>query len=86
VAILPINTYKKHENELVSDVKARVAFKLLSGDPESRPILYFHGAAGTLGSGWRLPSYRALYATAPDKIHTVAIDYRGFGSSKGTPP
>jgi abhydrolase domain-containing protein 12 len=50
-----------------------------------RSVLSFHGAAGTLGSGWRPPNYRALSAGAPGKIHTIAIDYRGFGLSVGAP-
>lgn len=90
--ILPLNLHQRFESQLaaepeghVSDIKTRLAFKLLRDDPESFLVLYFHGAAGTLGSGWRPQSYRALYASAPDKIHVVAIDYRGFGSSTGAP-
>jgi len=90
--ILPLGLYQQHEEELVKqpegiagDVTDRTSFKLLRDDPEALLVLYLHGAAGTLGSGWRPPSYRAMSAGAPDKIHTVAIDYRGFGSSTGSP-
>ena len=90
--ILPLQTYLKHEDTLtkepaglVPDITQRSSFKLLRDDPNSLLVLYFHGAAGTLGSGYRPPSYMALYAGAPDRIHTVAIDYRGFGSSTGQP-
>ncbi|KAK4139968.1 Alpha/Beta hydrolase protein [Dichotomopilus funicola] len=90
--ILPLGLYHQHEDTLIqepdgitSDIKQRSAFKLLRDDPTALLVLYFHGAAGTLGSGWRPASYRAMYAGAPDKIHTVAIDYRGFGSSTGAP-
>ncbi|KAK4149489.1 hypothetical protein C8A00DRAFT_46910 [Chaetomidium leptoderma] len=90
--ILPLGLYHQHEEELVKDTEGiaiditeRVGFKLLRDDPKSLLVLFLHGAAGTLGSGWRPPSYRAMYAGAPDKIHTVAIDYRGFGSSTGAP-
>jgi abhydrolase domain-containing protein 12 len=47
-------------------------------------VLYFHGAAGTLGSGWRPQSYRALSA-ASTNVHVLVIDYRGFGTSTGWP-
>ena len=90
--ILPLELYRKHETALsaepaglVQNVVDRLSFKLLRDDPESLLVLYFHGAAGTLGSGWRPPSYRAMYANAPDRIHTIAIDYRGFGNSTGAP-
>lgn len=90
--ILPPSLYRRHEKELlaepsglVPDVSARLGFKLLRDDPESLLVIYLHGAAGTLGSGHRPPSYRAISAGAPDRIHIVAIDYRGFGTSTGTP-
>lgn len=90
--ILPLELYRQHEHELVKepqqitpDITQGVPFKLLRDDPNSLLVVYLHGAGGTLGSGWRPPSYRAMYAGAPDKIHTVAIDYRGFGSSSGSP-
>ncbi|KAF7556256.1 hypothetical protein G7Z17_g1531 [Cylindrodendrum hubeiense] len=88
--ILPIGLYQKHEQQLlaepsgiVPDIAQSLGFQLLRDDPDALLVLYFHGAAGTLGSGWRPPSYRAMHAASPDKIHTVAIDYRGFGSSTG---
>lgn len=90
--ILPLGLYQEHEQALVEetsgpvhDVSERLSLQLLRDDPESLLVLYFHGAAGTLGSGWRPPSYRAMYAGSPRNIHTVAIDYRGFGSSTGSP-
>ena len=90
--ILPLEVYRRNEQQLIKepsglsdDVKTRLSFKLLREDPDALLVLYLHGAAGTLGSGWRPPSYRALYAAAPDRIHTVAIDYRGFGTSTGSP-
>lgn len=90
--ILPPELYRSHENELLSepsgavpDITERLGFKLLRDEPDSLLVLYLHGAAGTLGSGYRPPSYRAISAGAPDKIHIVAIDYRGFGTSTGKP-
>ncbi|KAB5528011.1 abhydrolase domain-containing protein 12 [Coniochaeta sp. 2T2.1] len=70
---------------LAHDITQRRCFKLLRDDPDALLVLYLHGAAGTLGSGWRPPSDRAMSAAAPDKIHAIAIDYRGFGSSTGSP-
>ncbi|KAK3368341.1 Alpha/Beta hydrolase protein [Podospora didyma] len=90
--ILPLGLYLLYETELldepsgiVPDVTKSLGFKILREDPEALLVLYFHGAAGTLGSGWRPPSYRAMSATSPNKIHTIAIDYRGFGASTGRP-
>lgn len=90
--VLPLGLYQKHEDALVQeptglarDITQRLGFKMLRDDPEALLVLYFHGAGGTLASGWRPPSYRAMSAAAPDKIHTVAIDYRGFGLSTGSP-
>jgi len=90
--ILPLDLYRRHEEQLIdepdgiaADVTSRLSFKLLRDDPASLVVLYLHGAAGTLGSGWRPPSYRAMHAAAPDRIHTIAIDYHGFGASSGVP-
>ncbi|KAE8447817.1 hypothetical protein EG329_010046 [Mollisiaceae sp. DMI_Dod_QoI] len=44
-----------------------------------------HGAAGTVGSGHRVPNYRALSAGQPGKIHVLTLDYRRLGHSSGTP-
>jgi abhydrolase domain-containing protein 12 len=90
--ILPLNTYHHHAASLAKeptglapDITQRHSFRLLRDDPSSLLVLYLHGAAGTLGSGYRPPSYRALSAAAPSRIHVVAIDYRGFGRSTGAP-
>ncbi|KAL8829673.1 MAG: hypothetical protein Q9191_001882 [Dirinaria sp. TL-2023a] len=90
--ILPIELYRQHESALVaepsgfiSDMTSRYAFTLLRGDPEARLVIHFHGAAGTVGSGYRVPNYRALSAGNPNKIHVLTFDYRGFGRSPGTP-
>lgn len=89
--ILPLETYhqnakelKKESTGLCEDIENRLSFKLLKEDPTAQLVIYFHGAAGTLGSGWRPQSYRALSAAAPN-VHVLAIDYRGFGSSTGWP-
>jgi len=90
--ILPIELYRKHEMALVaedaglvSDITSRYGFQLLRDDPEARLVLHFHGAAGTVASGYRVPNYRALSAGQPSKIHVLTFDYRGFGRSTGSP-
>ena len=47
--------------------------------------LTVHGNAGTVAQGWRTDTYRALSSSAPDKIHVLTIDYRGYGLSTGSP-
>ncbi|KFY80538.1 hypothetical protein V499_00613 [Pseudogymnoascus sp. VKM F-103] len=90
--ILPTELYRKHELLLVaeptgfvSDITCRLAFKILRDDPNAQLVLHMHGAGGTVGSGHRVSNYRALSAGEPRKIHVLAFDYRGFGSSTGTP-
>lgn len=90
--ILPVELYRKHETSLieeptgfVTDIKSRLAFKLLRDDPDARLVLHMHGAGGTVASGYRVPNYRALSAGNPSKIHVLTFDYRGFGQSTGSP-
>ena len=90
--ILPVELYRQHEAALVAepsgfvlDFTSRLAFKLLRDAPDARLIIHMHGAAGTVGSGYRVPNYRALSAGQPNKIHVLTFDYRGFGRSRGTP-
>lgn len=90
--IIPVELYREHEPDLiaepsgfVSDIKSRLAFKLLRDDPDARLIIHMHGAAGTVGSGYRVPNYRVLSAGQPNKIHVLTFDYGGFGRSRGTP-
>ncbi|KAI4130896.1 MAG: hypothetical protein LQ338_001493 [Usnochroma carphineum] len=90
--IVPLELYRQHESELTAepsgfacDVTSRVSFNLLRDDPEARLIIHMHGAAGTVGSGYRVPNYRALSAGQPEKIHVLTFDYRGFGYSLGNP-
>ncbi len=90
--VLPVELYRQHEAALIAeasnfvlDVTSRLAFKLLRDDPDARLILHLHGAAGTVGSGYRVPNYRALSAGQPHKIHVLTFDYRGFGRSPGAP-
>jgi abhydrolase domain-containing protein 12 len=89
--VLPLETYRKHQSSLrdepiglCSNIEERLSFKLLKEDPTAQLVIYLHGAAGTLGSGWRPQSYRALSATST-KVHVLVIDYRGFGFSTGWP-
>ena len=90
--ILPVELYRQHELALIAepvgfvdDITSRTAFKLLREDHEANLVIHMHGAAGTVGSGYRVPNYRALSAGQPSKIHVLTFDYRGFGYSNGTP-
>ncbi|MCJ1363460.1 hypothetical protein MMC16_002567 [Acarospora aff. strigata] len=89
--ILPLETYCKNEKALryepaglCHDIKERLGFRLLKDDPDAQLVIYLHGAAGTLGSGWRPQSYRGISAAA-SSVHILAMDYRGFGTSTGWP-
>ncbi|KAI9767133.1 MAG: hypothetical protein M1840_005922 [Geoglossum simile] len=90
--ILPLAVYAKNEQLLVGqapgyteDYTATESFKLLVNDPESRLVIYFHGNAGHIGQPRRTDAYRIISSGAPDKIHIIAFDYRGFGYSTGSP-
>ncbi|RAL14492.1 alpha/beta hydrolase [Aspergillus homomorphus CBS 101889] len=92
--ILPLSAYHQHERALLSEdtpgvitnITTRHAFHLLSSDPDAILVLHFHGAGGTVGSGYRVPNYRAVAAGHLAKsIHVLTIDYRGFGLTAGTP-
>ena len=90
--ILPINTYREHEEELLndasgfsSDIETRASFNLLSNDRDAWLVIYLHGVAGTVGSGRRAPSYRVLSAGQSNDPHILVFDYRGFGRSSGIP-
>ncbi|KAL8815429.1 MAG: hypothetical protein Q9223_005426 [Gallowayella weberi] len=83
--VVPIAKYIANEEYLLHErnftaaqFADSVAFKLLSEDP-------IHGNAGTVAQGWRTDAYRSLSSGAPDKIHVLAMDYRGFGLSTGSP-
>lgn len=90
--ILPLGLYHHHQDELLAepsgrtrDTTSRVALQLLRDDPEARLVIYLHGTAGTLASGYRPDCYRNLYSAAPEKIHVLTADYRGYGYSSGIP-
>lgn len=90
--ILPLALYARHEKRLLDepdglseDITQTQAFQLLTSDPASRLVINFHGNAGTIAQGWRTDTYRALASGASDKIHVLAVDYRGFGYSSGAP-
>ncbi|KAL8824712.1 MAG: hypothetical protein Q9191_004868 [Dirinaria sp. TL-2023a] len=90
--ILPLALYARHEKQLLNepdglpeDITRTQAFQLLTGDPESRLVINFHGNAGTIAQGWRTDTYRAIASGASNKIHVLTADYRGFGYSSGAP-
>ncbi|KAL8781433.1 MAG: hypothetical protein Q9213_006018 [Squamulea squamosa] len=90
--VLPITKYIANEDYLTKEQNVSAAhftdslgFDLLSKDPNSCLVINFHGNAGTVAQGWRTDAYRSLSSGSPDKIHVLAVDYRGFGLSTGTP-
>ncbi|KAK4102368.1 alpha/beta-hydrolase [Parathielavia hyrcaniae] len=89
--ILPLSVYAEHEaklssqpNGLASDITATENFRLLRDDPSAKLIITFHGNAAQLTQGFRPAHYHSL-TSAPSPYHVLAIDYRGFGLSTGTP-
>jgi len=88
--ILPLPLYLKNESTvsvqkhgLAEDFTSTESFRLLKDDPEARLVLYFHGNAGHIAQAIRPMSYHALTDTS--SYHVIAIDYRGFGHSSGSP-
>jgi len=59
--------------------------KLLDKDDGKRVVIYFHGNAGNVASGWRPDVYRNL-AAANNNAHIIGFDYRSFGDSSGNSP
>ena len=89
--VLPIELYRRHESAPVeepsgfaSEITSRFALRLLRGDPDARLIVHMHGAAGTVGSGYRVFNFRALSAGQPIMVYVLTIDYRGSGRIGGT--
>ncbi|KAI1426989.1 hypothetical protein F5Y12DRAFT_224016 [Xylaria sp. FL1777] len=60
---------------LALSVKERLSFKLLRDDPSSLLVLYFHGVAETLASGWGPASYWTMSICAPHSIHTTPVEW-----------
>ncbi|KAF3022086.1 hypothetical protein E8E14_013605 [Neopestalotiopsis sp. 37M] len=92
--VLPLGVYHKHYKQLsqlqapahiAEDFTQTLNFQLLKSDPESRLVVHTHGSSGALTAYARADTYRFLSALSPGKIHVLAFDYRGFGSSTGSP-
>ncbi|WWC65267.1 uncharacterized protein I303_107884 [Kwoniella dejecticola CBS 10117] len=64
----------------LSPLDDRIFEKALSERPN---ILYFHGNAGTRAISHRVRSYSSFSNTLDCNV--LAVDYRGFGDSSGTP-
>jgi len=57
--------------------------KTTLADPTSHLVVYLHGNAGTLASQGRRDFFHTM--SALPNTHVLAIDYRGFGQSSGSP-
>ncbi|RKU41314.1 hypothetical protein DL546_004224 [Coniochaeta pulveracea] len=88
--VLPLPLYSKHEAELVAqssglveNIQQTLNFRLLREDPNARLVLFFHGNAGHVAQHIRPSFYHVLTDTST--YHILAVDYRGFGHSSGSP-
>ncbi|KAI9299780.1 Alpha/Beta hydrolase protein, partial [Cunninghamella echinulata] len=53
-------------------------------DEKYDTVIYFHGNAMSRVAPWRIDLYKNLRLKFP-RLNIIAIDYRGFGDSEGTP-
>lgn len=92
--ILPIGVHYRNVARLASqratgpsdvDFRDTLNFRLLREDSDARLVIHTHGSSGALAAYCRAESYRSLSSLAPNKIHVLAFDYRGFGLSTGSP-
>ncbi|KAM3579016.1 hypothetical protein VKS41_008552 [Umbelopsis sp. WA50703] len=66
------------------DMMQDAIYDLALGNPDYETVIYFHGNAGNRAAPWRVDLYKKISDKFPN-VNIVAIDYRGFGNSKGTP-
>ncbi|KAH8725381.1 Alpha/Beta hydrolase protein [Phaeosphaeriaceae sp. PMI808] len=89
--VAPLGVYARNSGDFITeqpgvdDIQEKLAFKLLTQDPDARLLIYFHGNSATLAQQRRTEEYRSYAAGASEKIFVLAFDYRGFGKSSGTP-
>ncbi|POR30853.1 Abhydrolase domain containing protein 12 [Tolypocladium paradoxum] len=76
--VLPAKPYCRHASRLAQEpaglapaITTRLSVELLRDDLDSLLVLYFHGAGGSIASGWRPASYRAMSALEPERIHQL---------------
>ena len=80
--ILPLGLYHRHRHVLGYEA---TGLQLLRDDPDAVLVIFFHGVAGSIASAFRPQACRSISALSPGKIHVLAVDYRGFGDSTGSP-
>ncbi|KAF2765682.1 alpha/beta-hydrolase [Teratosphaeria nubilosa] len=90
--VLANDVYARNRLALIAEVDRRhgsvgglegtKAFGLLQRS-DARVVVSFHGNAGHLAQTLRTSSYRLL--VSQPNTHVLAIDYRGFGLSSGSP-
>ena len=91
--VLPQRSYFLHRQTLVQEPSGLApnttfiprSLHILRHEPCATVVIHLHGASGTIASGLRPHAYRALAATDSARVHVLALDYRGFGLSSGTP-
>lgn len=73
-----------YENHMIptSDGEKIHAWLMLQPNSASKPtVIYFHGNAGNMG--FRLPNMTEMFKKCG--VNVLSMDYRGYGSSTGTP-
>ncbi|KAH8553909.1 Alpha/Beta hydrolase protein [Umbelopsis sp. PMI_123] len=66
------------------DMMQDIIYDLALGNPDYETVIYFHGNAGNRAAPWRVDLYKKIGDKFPN-VNIIAIDYRGFGNSEGTP-
>lgn len=73
--------YETHFVETSDGEKIHTWLMLQEGSENLPTLIYFHGNAANMG--FRLPKSKDMFALAG--INILMMDYRGYGSSTGTP-
>ncbi|SPO22206.1 uncharacterized protein UTRI_02215_B [Ustilago trichophora] len=82
--VLPEVYYQSHISSSKANTKEAWTDKVYEKAMREYPtILYLHGNSMNRAAPWRIAAYSAL--TSRIDANVIAIDYRGFGDSSGTP-
>ncbi|KAI9260477.1 Alpha/Beta hydrolase protein [Phascolomyces articulosus] len=82
--ILPTSYYHQHNLRNDENIEYPTVYDNALSDPTFDTVVYFHGNALNRVAPWRTDLYKRLEDKF-DRLNIIAIDYRGFGDSEGTP-
>ncbi|KAG2219220.1 hypothetical protein INT45_004580 [Circinella minor] len=83
--ILPTSYYlQKQLRDDQNLVDSPTIYDTALSDPSYDTVIYFHGNALNRAAPWRIDLYKHL-GEKFNRLNIIAIDYRGFGDSEGTP-